>query len=135
MSTFVDTNILIYMLDPKTTKLHVWSRRLFEDRKARGPIIISDIVYCELSAGMPDQSTVDAAVRNLGLERIRGNDAALFRAGEAFKRYKNEHKGKKTNVLPDFIIGAVAEIERTPLLTANPGDFAGYFPNLRLIHP
>jgi predicted nucleic acid-binding protein len=102
--------------------------------KANGPVIISDIVYCEFSIGMATQAHVDAAISNFGLERLRGNDAALFRAGVAYKLYKTRN-GPKTNVLPDFLIGAIAEIAGAPLVTINQKDFVGYFPTVQIISP
>lgn len=134
MTTFVDTNILIYLLD-QSANLHKWSRAEFERCKVAGPAIISDIVYCESSVGMANQAAVDAAVSQLGLERIHGSDAALVRAGVAFKQYRTQHQGPKTNVLPDFIIGAIAEVASAPLLTANGMDFLRYFANIKLICP
>lgn len=122
MTTFLDTNILIYLLD-RNSNFHQWSQIEFQKCKTAGPAIISDIVYCEFSVGMANQAAVDAAVSQLGLERIRGSDAALVRAGVAFKQYRTQNQGPKTNVLPDFIIGAIAEVSNAPLLTANGTDF------------
>jgi hypothetical protein len=66
---------------------------------------------------------------------MRGSDAALVRAGVAFKQYRTQNSRPKTNVLPDFIIGAIAEVADAPLLTANSADFAAYFPKIILISP
>jgi predicted nucleic acid-binding protein len=133
MTTFIDTNILVSILNPKE-KLHNWSITKLNECKAQGPAVISDIVYCELSAGMASQNEVDTAIKAFGLQRYASNDAALFRAGAAFKKYKG-CKGTKTNVLPDFLIGALAETVGVPLLTANRKDFVSYFPNLQIIAP
>lgn len=134
MTTLVDTNILIALLSPKEPH-HQWSNDQLLERKTVGPAMICDIVYCEFSVGMPDQTAVDAAVAALALDRIgRSSDAALFRAGQAYKRYRVQG-GLKGNVLPDFLIGAVAEITGVPLLTANARDYAGYFPKVQLICP
>ncbi|ARQ56861.1 PilT domain-containing protein [Rhizobium sp. Kim5] len=133
MTTFLDTNIVIALLDNKHLH-HAWSVAELE-KIDRRPAIVSDIVYCEVSVGMPDQASLDAAIARLGLERIPAKDEALFRAGEAFKRYRTVNKGTKTGVLPDFLIGAIAEIEETPLMTTNEKDFTGYFSKLELISP
>ena len=132
MTTFLDTNILIKLLDP-AAQHHDWS--LSELERCQRPAIISDIVYCEFCVGMPSRDAVDAAVIKLALERVRSSDAALFRASEAFKVYRDVNKGSKTGVLPDFIIGAVAEVSDAPLITTNAKDFTGYFPKLKLISP
>jgi predicted nucleic acid-binding protein len=114
MTTFLDTNILIYLLD-QNAPLHAWSETQLQQCKAAGPAIISDMVYCEFSVGMANQAAVDAAVSQLGLERMRGSDAALVRAGVAFKQYRTQNSGPKTNVLRDFIIGAIAQVADAPL--------------------
>lgn len=71
-----------------------------------------------------------------GIDRIRASDAALFRAGRAWMEYKGRNKGEfKKGVLPDYMIGAIAECEQIPLMTTNPGDYTSYFPDVPLIHP
>jgi predicted nucleic acid-binding protein len=135
MTTFVDTNVLISLLSPNEP-YHQWSTTQLQLRKAQGPALICDIVYCEFSVGMPDVAMVDAAISRLALDRFgRSSDAILVRAGQAFKQYKEKHNGPKMNVLPDFLIGAAAEVSGAPLLTANKRDYTGYFPNLQLISP
>jgi predicted nucleic acid-binding protein len=133
MTSFLDTNVLIALLN-QNEQHHAWSLNQFQARKSNGPVIISDIVYCEFSIGMATQAHVDAAISNFGLERLRGSDAALFRAGVAFKLYKSRN-GSKTNVLPDFLIGAIAEVAGAPLVTINRKDYVGYFPAVQLITP
>lgn len=134
MSTFLDTNIVIALLDEKSPH-HKWSVDTLIARKAHGPAIVSDIVYCEVSIGMKDRSETDEAIARLGLERMPSKDAALFRAGRAYKDYKDKNSGPKMGVLPDFIIGALAEVENSPLMTGNTKDFTGYFPKVQLICP
>jgi predicted nucleic acid-binding protein len=133
MTTFLDTNILICLLNEAESN-HRWSVEGLERCKQVGPAIISDIVYCEFSVGMATKEDVDAAVTRFALERYPMNDAALFRAGKAYKQYRSRN-GTKTNVLPDFIIGAIAEVTGSPLMTANTKDFVKYFPNIVLISP
>ena len=134
MTTFLDTCTLICILNPKE-KHHHWSRNQLVSHKANGPVVISDIVYSEFSIGMPSQSDVDIAISRLGLSRMPYSDEVLFRAGRAFLDYKRKHNGQKTNVLPDFLIGAFAEIAGAPLITTNAKDFVGYFPGITLVEP
>lgn len=134
MTTFLDTNIVIALLDERHPH-HPWSVDELVKRKLEGPAIVSDIVYCEVSVGMKNKAEVDEAISQLGLERVRCRDEALVRAGAAFKEYKTQKNGPKMGVLPDFIIGSVAEIEDAPLMTVNEKDFIGYFPNVSLISP
>jgi predicted nucleic acid-binding protein len=133
MTIFLDTNIVIALLDDNHM-YHAWSVAELE-KADRRPAVVSDVVYCEVSVGMPDQATLDKAIADLNLERFSFKDDALFRAGEAFKLYRDVKKGTKTGVLPDFLIGAIAETENTPLMTTNERDFTGYFDNLQLVSP
>ena len=134
MTSLLDTNVVIALLDPDD-RFHKWAVENLNVGKAQGPAVISDVVYCEASIAMENQGEMDEAIARLGLDRIQCSDAALFQAGRAFKKYKQEHKGPKTGVLPDFMIGSVAESEGLPLLTTNPRDFSGYFPNLAIVSP
>ena len=134
MTTFVDTNVLVYLMDDNDT-MHPWSVEKFADCKAKGPVIISDIVYCELSVGMASKDELDEALSEIAVERFSGSDEILFRAGIAYKEHRDKNKGPKLNVLPDFLIGASAEVMGVPLLTANPKDFLKYFPKIKVISP
>jgi hypothetical protein len=133
MTTFLDTNILIY-LTKRDDARHAWAIEQLEAAKVIGPALVADMVYCEFSVAFPDKSSVDAVISAFALERHPTSDAALFRAGKAYLQYRAQD-GRKGNVLPDFLIGAVAEEAGAPLLTANPKDFIGYFPELELIRP
>jgi len=133
MTTFIDTNVLIYLLD-EAANHHAWSVEQLNICKEIGPAIVSDIVYCEFCVGMQSQAEVDAAVAKFALERLSTSDSVLFRAAEAFRQYK-ANGGPKTTVLPDFLVGAIAEVSNAPLITVNAKDFAGYFPALKIISP
>jgi predicted nucleic acid-binding protein len=134
MTAFVDTNVLIYLLDPQSDH-HQWSVDELNKAKANGPVIVPDIAYCEFSIGMPSKAATDEAIDSLALERLPCPDESLYRAGRAYKKYRDEHGGVKSNVLPDFLIGAQAEAAQAPLLTVNSKDFVGYFTKLNLISP
>ncbi|WP_341018514.1 type II toxin-antitoxin system VapC family toxin [Brevundimonas diminuta] len=133
MTTLFDTNALIAALNDNDPH-NGWALDQLLERKALGPIAISDVVYSELSIGMADRAQADSVIAALGIERLPNHDDALYEAGQAFKLYKNR-QGTKTNVLPDFFIGAAASIEGAPLVTANAKDFVGYFPNISIISP
>lgn len=133
MTTFLDTNVLIYLLDEDSVR-HEWAKEEFVKRKEIGPLIISDIVYSEFSAALESVVKTDKAINSLSIERISFSNNALFAAAKAFVVYKSRN-GPKTNVLPDFLIGAQAETEQAPLLTGDPKGYRSYFPNVSLITP
>jgi predicted nucleic acid-binding protein len=132
MTTFLDSCILIALLK-EDDRLNEWSIEKLIECQKNGPAVICDIAYCEASVAMPSRVALDEAIHALGLERLRSSDDALFRAGRAYKKYRNERKGPKLGVLPDFLIGATAEVQGGPLLTDNRKDFVGYFPDVEMI--
>lgn len=133
MTTFVDTSALLAMVNTGEPH-HQWSIAKFNERRAEGPMVISDLVYCEFSSTLPTREATDVAISSFGLQRLRSSDDVHFHAGKAFLKYK-KRGGTKTNVLPDFLIGALADLSGAPLMTANPRDVVGYFPNLEVIKP
>lgn len=110
MTTFLDTSALLSAIN-HDEEHHDWSVAQIAARRAEGPLIIADIVYSELAAGMKSREETDAAIAEWALERLRSSDDALFKAGQAYKAYKDKKRGPgdpvKTNVLPDFLIGAL----------------------------
>lgn len=139
MTTFVDTCALLAAIN-QTDPNHGWSCQKFDERRAEGPLIITDIVYSELSAGMKSKDHLDTVITEWALDRFQSKDTALFQAGQAFKDYcerrrKNPNATPRTNVLPDFLIGATAVDEGISLLTTNASDFKKYFPDIDIISP
>jgi len=57
-----------------------------------------------------------------------------FLAGRAFVQYRRRG-GTRTNVLPDFFIGAHAEFLSARLLTRDTRRYTTYFPSVPLISP
>ena len=134
MTTLFDTSTLLAVLN-QTEPHHRWSTSQLQSCKARGPVVISDMIYCELSVGIATHVEMEKVIKYLAVDRLEGNDEVLFRAGKAYEQYKKKKGASKTNVLPDFLIGAAAEVARIPLVTANPKDFVSYFPSLSVIKP
>lgn len=138
MTTFLDTSVIMSAINHAEDH-HDWSVATIEERRAAGPLVIADIVYSEFSASMQSREETDAAIAAWAFERLGNNDDALFKAGQAYKAYRQKKRAPgepfKNNVLPDFLIGALAEVEGIPLLTTNQDDFKKYFPDLQIIHP
>lgn len=134
MTTLIDTNIIFSLLDDGD-KFHSSCTEAICKLRKVGPLLVTDIVYCEASVGMDTVEDIDSALSTLALERVSTTNEALFLAGKAFLRYKTLNSGPKTNVLPDFIIGATAKALDLPLLTRNSSDFNGYFPDIKIIEP
>lgn len=133
MATFVDTNILIYALKSQTY-LNAWSIETLNVYRKIGALLVDPIVYAELAGGFESQAGIDRALGKLDIQISHCSEAALFAASRAFKTYK-ARGGTKSNVLPDFLIGANANASQMPLITRDTARYATYFPDLQLIAP
>lgn len=131
--TLVDANVLIDLASDNSAWAD-WSEAQLEAASLRGPLIVNDVVYAELSVRFDDLEAIDSYLTAAGIELVRMPKAALFLAGKAFARYR-KLGGIKAGVLPDFFIGAHAAVEGMALLTRDTGRYRTYFPTLDLIAP
>jgi predicted nucleic acid-binding protein len=131
--TLVDTNILldVFSRDPTWWR---WSVTRLEEAAQEGPLLINDIIYAESSIRFPDAAGFDAELEDMGVTVAPFSRLVPFVAGKAFAVYR-ETGGSRDRVLPDFFIGAHAEVERLPLLTRDARRYRTYFPNVALIAP
>jgi predicted nucleic acid-binding protein len=128
----VDTNVL---LDVATdSPWYDWSIAEINKAVVAGGVVINPVIYAELSARYADQRVLDDFLEQLEARFFEIPKAALFLAGKAFSRYR-KLGGAKSNVLPDFFIGAHAVIAVLPLLTRDRRRYATYFPTVELISP
>lgn len=131
--TLVDSNILIDIFSDDPV-WYDWSSARLEEASLAGPIVINDIVYAETSIRYREIARFEAALNRAGIVVLPIPRPALFAAGKAFAKYR-EAGGVRNSVLPDFFIGAHAEVERLPLLTRDARRYRSYFPNVTLIAP
>lgn len=131
--TLIDTNVLLDLVtdDPVWAD---WSIRQLEAAAQRGPLLINDVVYAELSVRFPRIDDVERLLSEAGLTVAAIPRQALFLAGKAFQRYRTSG-GARLGVLPDFFIGAHASVTALPLLTRDVRRYRAYFPAVDLISP
>jgi len=131
--TLVDTNILLDIAT-RNSEWSRWSIQQLEAATLRGPLVVNDVIYAEVSTRY---RTIEELDRMLSTTRIAVEPiprAALFLAGKAFLRYR-KRGGSRTGVLPDFFIGAHAVVLKCILLTRDPRRYQSYFPTLELRSP
>jgi predicted nucleic acid-binding protein len=131
--TLVDTNVLIDILSADPT-WSSWSLGQLLRRSTEGALLINEVIYSELSTRIDTEAELDAIIAdfNVGLERTPKH--ALFLAGKAFKQYRAAG-GTRTGVLPDFFIGAHAEVAGLTILTRDARRYAQYFPDVKVVAP
>jgi predicted nucleic acid-binding protein len=131
--TLVDSNVLIDIFadDPRWKD---WSLGQLLRARGEGRLVINPLIYAEISSAFPTQRKLDEA---LGPERYRREDLpwdAAFNAGRAFLAYRRAG-GIKRSPLPDFYIGAHAEVKEYVLLTRDQARYRQYFPTLKIVSP
>jgi predicted nucleic acid-binding protein len=131
--TLVDTNVLLDLVT-NDAKWADWSIRQLDAAALKGPLIIDDVVYAELSARFVAIETLDDILDEARITVAPIPRAALFLAGKAFQRYRAAG-GTRTGVLPDFFIGAHASVAGVALLTRDAQRYRSYFPAINLVTP
>jgi predicted nucleic acid-binding protein len=131
--TLVDSNVLLDIFT-RTPDWWEWAVMQLEEAALHGPLLINDVIYAETSVRFHGIDDFDAALAKAGVAVAPIPHLALFLAGKAFARYRNSGS-VRTGVLPDFFIGAHADVERLPLLTRDARRYRHYFPTVALIAP
>ena len=133
MTLLVDTNVLIDVVQDEPEWAE-WSLRQLRAQSQIHALVINPVVYAELSLSFSSLEALDKAIALLELSVMDIPRPALFLAGKAFAQYRRRG-GSKTQVLPDFFIGAHAAVMAWPLLTRDANRYRTYFPSLHLITP
>jgi predicted nucleic acid-binding protein len=128
----VDANVLLDIItaDPQWFE---WSAQRMERAQTKG-LAINPVIYAEVAAGFRKQEELDVTLEPADIERLPLPYEAAFRAGRAFMEYRRRG-GNRRSPLPDFFIGAHAEVAGLTLLTRDATRYRTYFPTLRLIAP
>ena len=128
-----DTNVLLDIATADPVWLP-WSEKEFRVAATQGPILINPIIYAELAPAFATAADLDRWLDPVVFQRLPLPYAAGWLAAQAFLKYRRSG-GAKTSPLPDFYIGAHAEVEGHTLVTRDPARYRTYFPNVALIAP
>ena len=150
MITAVDTNALLALLydDEHADASEATLRHAYRD----GRVVVTPIVYAELAAdGHFDTPTeLDQFLQDLSIGVAEPSRAALFRAGERFRRYTDrrpnglqcpscgtkqavdcaecrEGLSPRQHVAADFLIGGQAAVDGDALVSFDAGFYESYF--------
>jgi len=129
----VDTNVLVDVLEDDRDWAE-WSIGQLRAQAQVHELIINLVIYAQLSLAFETVEALDAVIEQMRLTLAQVPRPALFLAGKAFLQYRRSG-GRKSNVLPDFFIGAHAAAARCPLLTRDVQRYHTYFPTVELIAP
>jgi len=135
----LDTNVLIYASDVSAVYSR-WARNTISDAVAGEGAVINAVILAELCVGDAEPSTVADRVRRWGVEALDIPVAAAEISARAYLSYRRRRrrdsgKDSPSMPLPDFFIGAHAEIMGWTLATADADRYRTYFPKVKLRNP
>lgn len=131
--TLVDTNVFVDVIHRDPIWLQ-WSVRQLAMARQRGPVIANFVAYAELHTHDTAGPHVDALLDQMGVQLRDLSRPAAQLAAKAFRHYR-QRGGTRAGVLPDFFIGAQAQIEGWTLLTRDAARYRTYFPGIALLCP
>jgi predicted nucleic acid-binding protein len=131
--SLIDSNVLldIATADPQWK---AWSQAQLRSAAERGAVLVNPIIYAELA---PAFASLDALNRWLDptvFVRAALPYEAGWLAAQAFLRYRRSG-GARSTPLPDFYIGAHAEVGKLTLVTRDSARYRTYFPAVALVAP
>jgi predicted nucleic acid-binding protein len=131
--TLVDSNVIIDILDADPVWGR-WSRERVRQARRSGQVVINPLIYAEVAGAYTVQSEADRAISSTVYRREPLPWEAAFSAGRIFRAYRRQG-GLKRSPLPDFYIGAHADVRGYALLTRDPRRYRKYFPGVDIIAP
>lgn len=135
----LDANVLIDARDPASS-FHTWAKETIARHVAGEGAGVDTIALAEVLGHVTDRPVVVQQVRGWGVELLFVPPAAAEPAAAAFASYLARLKLEgitrdKRTPLPDFLIGAHAQVTGRRLATRDVERFKTYFPTVELVRP
>ena len=129
----VDSNVLLDIFSDDLT-WRPWSEASLRRAVVSSQVGINPIIYAETLLRFDDPEVLDRQLDSLLVQRLPLPYEAAFRAGRSFLEYRRSG-GARSSPMPDFYIGAHAELAGLRILTRDVRRFRRYFPSVSLIAP
>lgn len=135
----LDTNVLIYASDERS-KFCRWARRVIAEGVSGDGAAVNAVSVAEVCVGDREPQSVADRIRSWGVTVLDVPAAAAEVCARAYLAYRMRRKsdsGKDAPSvpLPDFFIGAHAQVMGWTLATADEDRFQTYFPAVPLKSP
>ncbi|HTB84329.1 MAG TPA: PIN domain-containing protein [Candidatus Sulfotelmatobacter sp.] len=135
----LDTNVVIDARDASQPD-HAWAAGLIESAATSEGAGINSVTLAELCSGSPMPEDIAPEIQKLGIEIFDLPAAGSTVCGKAYRRYLLARRasggsGAPRIPLPDFFIGAHAEIMGWKLATRDTERITRYFPKVKLVTP
>jgi predicted nucleic acid-binding protein len=136
----LDTNIVVDAQN-RSSPFYKSSQQIIRDALSGDGAAINAVIFAELCAGRPeaiDDLKAELEDALIGLFDLPSQAAPI--CGAAYSRYRSARRRSRggaapTIPLPDFFIGAHAELMGWSLATRDTERYRRYFPNVQLIEP
>jgi predicted nucleic acid-binding protein len=133
MQVLVDSSVILDILT-EDGNWFAWSAEALAKCARSNILAVNPIIYAEVSIRFEKMEELDVALPSSYFRRLPLPWEAAFLAGKRFLDYRRKG-GQKRSPLPDFYIGAHAEVGGMTLLTRDGARYHTYFPALRIIAP
>lgn len=133
MRNAVDSSILLDVLlaDPDHAES---SLALLERFASRGSLVLCPVAWAECAAVFTPCSGFRDTAREMGLVYDDFTPDVATLAAQMWQDYRRQG-GPRRRIIPDFLIGAHAQLRADALLTRDRGYFRTYFQGLHVILP
>lgn len=132
MTLGVDSSVLLGLLKERE-HYRPWLDFIL-DLHRQAQLVVCDVVYAEIAGLYKNEAEMQDALTLLGLgyDVIRSDTA--FLAGQIYSAYRRAG-GPRSNLVPDFLIGAHAMQQADGLLTTDRGYLRSYFKGIKILQP
>lgn len=135
----LDTNVLIYASTDRSPFLE-WARQTIAVGVSDDGAAVNAVSLAEICVGDTEPETVADRLRSWGITLLDVPAAVAEPCAKAYLKYRERRRAESGREapslpLPDFFIGAHAQVMGWPLATADEGRFRTYFPSVTLRTP
>ena len=129
----VDSNVIPGILT-EDERWYEWSSGPLEQYAGEQPLVVSPVVFAEVSGGSDRIEGLNRALPEGAFERRSIPWEAAFLAGKCFVKCR-WRGGRRPAPLPGFLIGAHAAVEGMGLVARDPARYRTCFPKLGIVAP
>ncbi|MBN1961932.1 MAG: PIN domain-containing protein [Deltaproteobacteria bacterium] len=133
MITAIDSSVLfdVILNDPKYCSPSLAS---LQRANSEGSLIVCPVVWAELRAALKAPETIAYVLNNANIAFDPFDQKCTDLAGDLWCKYRR-NGGKRSQLIPDFLVGAHAQIRADRILTRDRGFLRRYFNPLVVIEP
>ncbi len=129
----VDSSVLIDLIE-RTPEWFEWSAEQLYAAMQRDQVGINAIIFAEVSRSFDSFEAQNAFLQTTGITYLHIPAAAAYAASAAHRTYRAAG-GSRAATLPDFFIGAHAQVAGHTLMTRDAKRMLTYFPHVPVLSP